>query len=96
MITSVDRYFIDGCGRCKLFATPKCKVNAWKEELQHLRMILQESGLTEESKWGMPCYTFQEKNIILLAAFKDFCSLNFFKGVLLKDPKSLATPTSPT
>ena len=89
MNTNVDRYFIDGCGRCKLFATPKCKVNTWKEELQHLRMILQESDLTEESKWGMPCYTHEGKNIIILAAFKEYCSLNFIKGALLKDSKNI-------
>ena len=89
MNTNVDRYFIDGCGRCKLFATPKCKVNTWKEELQYLRMILQESDLTEESKWGMPCYTYEGKNIIILSAFKEFCSLNFLKGALLKDSKNI-------
>lgn len=89
MNTNVDRYFIDGCGRCKLFATPKCKVNTWKEELQHLRMILQESDLKEESKWGMPCYTYEGKNIIILAAFKEYCSINFIKGALLKDSKKI-------
>ena len=89
MTTNVDQYFIDGCGRCELFATPKCKVNTWKEELQHLRIILLDSELTEECKWGMPCYSYQKKNIILLAAFKEFCSLNFFKGALLKDQKGI-------
>lgn len=89
MNTSADRYFIDGCGRCNLFTTPKCKVNNWKEELQALRMILLDSELTEECKWGVPCYTFQKKNIILLAAFKGFCSLSFLKGALLKDPKGI-------
>lgn len=89
MNTNVDRYFIDGCGRCKLFATPKCKVNNWKEELLRLRMILQESDLKEESKWGMPCYTYEGKNIIILAAFKEYCSLNFLKGALLKDSKKI-------
>lgn len=89
MITNVNQYFIDGCGRCKLFATPQCKVNTWKEELQLLRMILQDSELTEECKWGMPTYTYKEKNVIILSAFKEFCSLNFLKGVLLKDPKGI-------
>ena len=87
MNTSADKYFIDGCERCKLFATPKCKVNTWKEELQMLRAILLDSELTEECKWGVPCYTFEKKNIILLSAFNDFCSVSFLKGVLLKDPK---------
>lgn len=52
-------------------------------------MILQESDLKEESKWGMPCYTYEGKNIIILAAFKEYCSLNFLKGALLKDSKKI-------
>jgi len=89
MNLSVERYFIDGCGRCALGGTPQCKVNRWKDELQHLRLLLLESGLNEESKWGVPCYTFQNNNVLVLAAFKEYCSISFFKGALLKDSKGI-------
>lgn len=89
MNPNVDAYFIDGCGRCPLGGTPQCKVNNWKKEMKHLRTLLLECGLTEELKWGVPCYTFQKKNIIILAAFKDYCALSFFKGALLNDTSKL-------
>lgn len=82
----VDAYLKDGCGRCKFFATPKCKVNNWRTELEMLRSILHKSKLTEEIKWGSPCYTWEGKNVIMIAAFKESCVLSFFKGALLKDP----------
>ena len=86
MNSKVDLYLIEGCGRCPLGNTPQCKVNNWREELVQLRRILLDCGLTEELKWGVPCYTFQENNLFIVAAFKEFCSLSFFKGVLLSDP----------
>ena len=52
-------------------------------------MIIIDSPLTEELKWGKPCYTFQESNIVILQGFKEFCALLFAKGALLKDPKRL-------
>jgi uncharacterized protein YdeI (YjbR/CyaY-like superfamily) len=81
----VDRYFIEGCGRCSFWNTPQCKVNNWQEEMQWLRSILLESGLTEELKWDVPCYTFLNKNVVILCAFKNYCALSFFKGALLPD-----------
>ena len=89
MTTNVDNYFIDGCGRCPLGATPNCKVNNWQAEMRLLRIILLNCGLTEESKWGVPCYTFQKNNLIILAAFKEYCALSFFKGVLLNDENGI-------
>lgn len=89
MNPKVDLYFIEGCGRCKLGGTPQCKVHTWAEELQELRRILLETGLNEELKWSIPCYTYQGKNLLLMAAFKEYCSLSFFKGSLLKDEKKL-------
>ncbi|MBN8693159.1 MAG: DUF1801 domain-containing protein [Bacteroidetes bacterium] len=85
----VDQYLIDGCGRCKLYKTPQCKVHTWSTELKVLRAIIQDCGLTEELKWSVPCYTFENKNVLILAAFKDYCSVSFFKGALLKDAKKL-------
>lgn len=57
----------------------------WEKELTALRLILLDCGLTEEWKWRQPCYTFQGKNIGILASFKDSCAVSFFKGVLLQD-----------
>jgi len=62
------------------------KADKWQEEFEKLRTIILECGLTEELKWGVPCYTFQEKNIVLLHGFKEYCALLFHKGALLKDP----------
>lgn len=89
MTTSVDIYFEQGCGRCPLGGTVDCKVHSWTTELHHLRKILLDSGLTEESKWGVACYTFQNKNVLLLSTFKEHCAISFFKGVLLKDALGL-------
>jgi uncharacterized protein YdeI (YjbR/CyaY-like superfamily) len=61
------------------------KGNKWQEEIRKLRMITLECGLTEELKWGCPCYTFQKKNIVLIHVFKEYCALLLFKGVLLND-----------
>lgn len=62
------------------------KAKKWQEEYKKLRMIVLDCGLTEELKWGKPCYTFQKKNIVLIHGFKDYCALLFHKGALLKDP----------
>ena len=85
----VDLFFIDGCGRCKLYKTAACKVHTWKLELQALRQIALNSGLTEELKWKQPCYTINGKNIIIVSAFKESCIINFMKGTLLKDPRAI-------
>lgn len=89
MNKSADHFFIGGCGRCSYADTPKCKVNTFREELLLLRDILLDSELTEDCKWGVPCYTINNKNVILLSAFKEFCSVSFLKGALLKDPDQL-------
>ena len=89
-ISTFDQFLISGCGRCKHFDTPQCKVHTWSEALHLLRGIMQNSGLTEEIKWGFPCYSNSEnKNILMIGAFKEFCSLSFFKGVLLTDSHQL-------
>ena len=85
----VDLFFVDGCGRCKLYKTAACKVHTWKLELQALRQIALNSGLTEELKWKQPCYTLEGKNIIIVSAFKESCIINFMKGALLKDTKGI-------
>jgi len=61
------------------------KVEKWRKEFEKLRKIVLNCGLTEELKWGQPCYTFQNSNIVLIHGFKEYCALLFFKGALLHD-----------
>ncbi|EDY18007.1 protein of unknown function DUF1801 [Chthoniobacter flavus Ellin428] len=61
----------------------------WQEEMEKLRAIVLSCPLTEELKWGKPCYTFEGKNIVLIIGFKEYCSLLLGKGALLKDPKGI-------
>ncbi|MDB5129718.1 YdeI family protein [Mucilaginibacter sp.] len=65
------------------------KAKKWQQELEQLRMIVLDCGLTEELKWGCPCYTFQESNIVLIHDFKEYCALLFFKGALLNDTNGI-------
>ena len=65
------------------------KTKKWQEEFEKLRMIILDCGLTEELKWGVPCYTFEKRNIVLMHGFKEYCALLFFKGALLKDAKGI-------
>lgn len=81
----VDKYLLDGCMRCKYGGTPQCKVHNWREELEMLRQIVLETGLTEEVKWGAPVYTHKGKNIVSVGALKESANIGFFKGVLLND-----------
>ena len=57
----------------------------WHKEFEKLRAIVLDCGLTENYKWMHPCYVIQDKNIVLIHGFKEYCALLFFKGVLLKD-----------
>lgn len=61
------------------------KAEKWQQALAQLRTIVLSCGLTEELKWGVPSYTFQQKNVVLIHVFKDYCALLFFKGALLND-----------
>ena len=65
------------------------KSNKWRREFEELRKICLGCGLVEELKWGKPCYTHQESNIVLIHGFKDYCALLFFNGALLKDPEGI-------
>lgn len=65
------------------------KQGKWQEAFQELRDIVLDCGLTEELKWGCPCYTHQKSNIVLIHGFKDYCALLFMQGALLKDPKKI-------
>jgi len=65
------------------------KAKKWQEEFRKLRTIILGCGLTEELKWGKPCYTFQQSNVVLIHGFKEYCALLFMKGALLKDAKGI-------
>src|SRR5579862_2031906 len=61
------------------------KAKRWREEFEKLRAIILQHELTEELRWGKPCYTFQKSNVVLMHGFKEYCALLFIKGSLLKD-----------
>jgi uncharacterized protein YdeI (YjbR/CyaY-like superfamily) len=65
------------------------KAKNWQEALAQLRTLVLDCGLTEELKWGVPCYTYRTGNVLLLHVFKEYCAVLFFKGVLLSDPNGL-------
>jgi uncharacterized protein YdeI (YjbR/CyaY-like superfamily) len=65
----------------------------WQKEMEKLRSIILECGLTEELKWGKPCYTFQDSNVVVIQGFKEYCALLFFKGVLLKNADGILVKT---
>jgi uncharacterized protein YdeI (YjbR/CyaY-like superfamily) len=65
------------------------KAENWQEETKKLRRIILGCGLAEELKWGKPCYTFQNSNVLIIQGFKEYCALMFCQGALLKDPKGV-------
>ena len=65
------------------------KEKKWQEEIQKLRTIILDCQLTEELKWGVPCYMFQKSNIVLIHTFKEYCAVLFFKGALLNDTNGI-------
>ncbi|QEC43925.1 YdeI/OmpD-associated family protein [Pseudobacter ginsenosidimutans] len=67
---------------------------AWQDEFEQLRAILLDCQLDEELKWGQACYTYQNKNIVLIHGFKEYCALLFFKGALLNDPNGILVQQS--
>ncbi|MBL0330864.1 MAG: YdeI/OmpD-associated family protein [Bacteroidetes bacterium] len=65
------------------------KAKNWQEELEQMRAIALDCNLSEELKWGVPCYTLNKSNIVLIHVFKEYCAFLFFKGALLKDTKGI-------
>lgn len=65
------------------------KAKKWREEFEKLRTIILRCELTEELKWGKPCYSFQNSNVVLIHGFKEYCALLFMKGALLRDPNGI-------
>ncbi|MBL8994248.1 MAG: DUF1801 domain-containing protein, partial [Spirochaetia bacterium] len=65
------------------------RAKQWREEFELLRKIILDCGLSEDLKWGQPCYALEKSNIVLMHGFKEYCALLFFKGALLKDAKKI-------
>lgn len=95
MITDVEHYFRDGCGRCDRFATPDCSTKLWLEGLVDLRRICNEAGMSEHAKWGHPCYMHAGRNIVIIGAFRDDFRLTFFNAALMKDPHGVLIGQGP-
>ena len=87
--TTVDQYLLDGCGRCSKGGTPNCTVHKWHPILVAMRELATECMLTEEVKWSVPCYTLKGKNVLMIHAFMEYCSIMFMKGSLLTDPENI-------
>lgn len=85
MITAIEDYFTQGCGRCPRFATPDCSTRRWAAGLARLRRLCLDAGLTETVKWGHPCYMHAGRNIAVIGAFRDDFRLSFFNAALLED-----------
>jgi uncharacterized protein YdeI (YjbR/CyaY-like superfamily) len=86
---TADDFIENGCGRCPKGGTEHCKVHTWTKELTLLRSWCLQSGLEETIKWGVPCYTYKQKNVLVIGALKESCTLGFFKGILLNDPEQI-------
>ena len=71
------------------------KIEKWQEETEELRRIALDCQLTEELKWGKPCYSFEDSNVVIVQGFKETCALMFFKGVLLDDPDDVLEKPGP-
>jgi uncharacterized protein YdeI (YjbR/CyaY-like superfamily) len=95
MITCVDDFFSQGCGRCERFATPDCSTRQWATGLAALRRICLAAGLEETVKWAHPCYMHSGRNIALISAFRGDFRLTFMNAVLLRDAAKLLTKNGP-
>lgn len=95
MITQIDDFFSQGCGRCERFATPDCSTRQWAAGLRELRRICLAVGLEEAVKWGHPCYLHAGRNIALIGAFRGDYRLAFMNAALLQDPRKLLEKSGP-
>lgn len=69
------------------------KAPYWQDEMKQLQKIILDCGLTEELKWGKPCYAYKNSNIVIIQGFKAYLAVLFFKGVLLNDPEGILVKT---
>lgn len=95
MITAIEDYFVDGCGRCPRFASDACSARKWAAGLAELRRICRAAGLTETVKWGHPCYMHGARNIAQIGAHQDKFVISFFNAALLKDAAGILVAAGP-
>jgi uncharacterized protein YdeI (YjbR/CyaY-like superfamily) len=95
MITDINQYFVDGCGRCDRFATDICSARLWTTGVAELRRICLSSGLVETLKWGHPCYMHRDRNIVIIGALRNDYRLSFFDAALMKDPDGVLEKQGP-
>jgi len=95
VITDIETYFTQGCGRCERFATPDCSTRRWSDGLHHLRRICLDVGLEETLKWAHPCYMHAGRNVAIFGAFRGDFRLSFFGAALLKDPEGILEKAGP-
>lgn len=95
MITDIEDYFTDGCGRCARFATPDCSTRQWSLGLNDLRQICRKPGLVETVKWGHPCYMHAGRNIVIIGALRRDFRLCFMNAALMKDPERVLEKQGP-
>ncbi len=95
MITQIEDFFAQGCGRCERFATPDCSTRHWAAGLRELRRICLAAGLDEAVKWGHPCYMHAGRNVALIGAFRGDFRLTFMNAALLQDPRKILEKSGP-
>lgn len=95
MITEIEDYFTQGCGRCSRFATAECSTRLWHSGLATLRRLCREAGLVETVKWGHPTYMHATRNIAIIGAFRGDFRLTFFNAALLSDPEDALEKQGP-
>lgn len=95
MITNIEDFFTQGCGRCDRFATPDCSAQRWNAGVRALRAICLDVGLIETVKWAHPCYMHAGRNVAIIGALRGDFRLNFFHAALLKDPAKVLERQGP-
>lgn len=95
MITDIEDYFTNGCGRCERFATPDCSTRRWTDGLNRLRRLCLDAGLEETLKWAHPCFVHARRNIAIVGAFRGDFRLSFFNAALMKDPNGILETQGP-
>lgn len=95
MISEIEDYFTDGCGRCDRFATPDCSTRLWAGGQAGLRRLCLAAGLTEMVKWGHPCYMHADRNVVIMGAFRGDFRLTFFNAALMTDPDGVLQGQGP-
>jgi uncharacterized protein YdeI (YjbR/CyaY-like superfamily) len=95
MITGIEEYFTQGCGRCERFATADCSTQKWAGGLLTLRQLCLDLKLVETVKWGHPCYMHHDRNIAIMGALRHDFRLGFFNAALMKDADGVLERSGP-